>query len=553
MVSDTNSQKLVSDARSPEVDHFDLIIIGGGINGAGIARDAAQRGLKVCLLEQADLCHGTTRWSSRLIHGGLRYLEHMELSLVRESLRERETLLRIAPHLVRPLQLMLPVYRSGRRGRWMIAAGMRLYDWLSRNKSLPPHEMLSAADVQSRFPGVNRVGLTGAALYYDAQVTFAERLVVENAVAAGQAGADIRTYSHVDRILTRNKRVTGVRYTNLRNDQSKDLLSRVVVNAAGPWVDRVLEGLDRDIRKYMGGTKGTHIVTRSFAGAPEIACYVEARSDGRPFFVLPWNGLLLIGTTDIRFSGNPGLVTADITELRYLIDETNHVFPGAELDESSVLYHYTGVRPLPRQERKKEGNITRRHMIRHHRRYAHGLYSVIGGKLTTYRHLAEEVVIRVCRHVQRHDGRRSRHIDSTGCRTARDPLPGAVLSEDELTRQLGRYERISVESQQHLRAVYGSRALEVAALVGFDRELADPVCSYTHTIGAEIIFAFRKEWATTLADVLLRRTMAGLSPDLGQSALPKAIAVARRTLGWTVARCDEEERRYMREIDRLRK
>jgi glycerol-3-phosphate dehydrogenase len=540
----------VSDTVSPDTGSFDLIVIGGGINGAGIVRDAAQRGLKVCLLEQADLCYGTTRWSSRLIHGGLRYLEHLELGLVRESLRERETLLRIAPHLVQPLRLMIPVYKGGRRGPWTLAAGMRLYDWLSRGKSVPSHEMLGIAETRKQFPAVNPVDLVGAALYYDAQVTYAERLVIENAVAAGQAGADIRTYSHVDRILTRDKQVTGVRYTNLRNDRQQDLMAPVVVNAAGPWVDRVLEGLGQNMPKLMGGTKGTHIVIHSFSGAPDTACYVEARSDGRPFFILPWNGLLLIGTTDIRFDGNPGLVGAGADELRYLIDETNHIFPGIELTEGSILFHYTGVRPLPRQERKEEGDITRRHVIRHHRRFARGLYSVVGGKLTTYRSLAEEVVARVCRAGKR-DGRfKLRGVDSTVCRTARDPLPGAVLAENELISQLKRYTNISPASQHHLQHVYGSRALEVAALVNFDRELAEPFCTDTHAIGAEIVFAFRKEWATTLADVLLRRTMVGLSADMGRAALPKAIAVARRAFGWSVARSDEEERRYLREVSR---
>lgn len=522
---------------------FDLIVIGAGINGAGIARDAAQRGLKTCLLEQGDLCHGTTRWSSRLIHGGLRYLEHFELGLVYESLRERESLLRIAPHLVKPLRLMIPIYQGARRGRLTISAGMLLYDILSRKKSLPSHQMLNAEEVRSSNPGLKQEGLVGAATYSDAQVTFAERLVVENALAAHQSGARIRTYCHVDHILTRAKRVTGVRYTDLRTDEQKDLTAPVIVNAAGPWVDRVLAGLDQKMPRFMGGTKGTHIIVNRFAGAPDMACYVEAESDGRPFFIIPWNGLLLIGTTDIRFSGNPGLVKTDANEIDYLVRETRRIFPDSGLDQNRVLYHYTGVRPLPRQDRKNEGEITRRHIVKHHRRFAKGLYSVIGGKLTTYRNLAEQVVDKVCRRLKR---------GGTTCQTSILPLPGAVLSEEEVAGQLERYDDISEESRIHLRQVYGSRALEVAAVISFKPELASEICPHTHAIAAEIPFAFDKEHATTLADVLLRRSMIGLAPDQGRAALPRAIKLGREVMGWTASRADEEERRYLREIERLR-
>ncbi len=521
---------------------FDLIVVGAGINGAGIARDAACRGLRVCVLEQGDLCNGTTRWSSRLIHGGLRYLEHAELGLVYESLREREALLRIAPHLVQPLRLLIPIYRGGRRGRWLIAAGMRLYDWLSWGKSVPKHEMLDVAEALKELPALRRDGLIGAAAYYDGQVTFAERLVVENTLAARAAGADVRTYSRVDRVLTADRSVRGVRYTDLRTDRQSDLTAGVVVNAAGPWVDRVLGDVIRPPHRFMGGTKGTHIVVPAIPGQPKVACYIEAESDGRPFFVIPWNGMLLIGTTDIRFDGNPGEAGADADEIDYLLTETNRVFPDAGLDGNSILYRYTGVRPLPRKEKKDEGDITRRHIIKHHRRVAKGLYSVIGGKLTTYRSLAEEVTNRVVRRL-RHAGPK--------CRTAQLPLPGASVDLPTVVDGLDACEFISPESRQHLLTVYGSRALEIRDLVVANPRLGDEICPHSHAIAAEIGFVYDHEMPTTLADVLLRRTMIGLSADQGRAALPKALQIARRHVGWSAARSDEEERRYLREIARL--
>src|SRR2546425_6108165 len=244
---------------------FDLIIIGAGINGAGIARDAAMRGLKALLLDKGDIGGGTSSWSTRLIHGGLRYLEHGEIGLVRESLRERETLFRIAPHLVRPLPILIPIYSNARRGLWTIRAGMIAYDLLSFDKSLSHHQMLSCEEVLKRAPGLNAKGLRGAALYYDAQVEFAERLVLENALSATEQGATVVTYARVDTLRIENGTVSGVEFTDPFSDQRYFARARIVVNAAGPWADQVLAGLGA--KRMIGGTKGSHIIVAPFAGA----------------------------------------------------------------------------------------------------------------------------------------------------------------------------------------------------------------------------------------------------------------------------------------------
>ncbi len=534
---------MVSDTNSFHTNSYDLIVIGGGINGAGIARDAALRGIRTCVVEQGDVCNGTTRWSSRLIHGGLRYLEHAELGLVYESLHEREALLRIAGHLVHPLKLLIPIYKYSRRGRFIIACGMWLYDLLSFRKSLPWHQMLNAGQALEAVPGLNSEELIGAVMYYDAQVVFAERLVVENMIAARDAGAEFRTYCRVDQVLTRAHSVQGVRYTDLRTDEQHELSASVVVNASGPWVDRVLHGIEPPLRKFMGGTKGTHIVVPEFSGAPDTACYLEARSDGRPYFVIPWNGMLLIGTTDIRFGGNPANAHAEKREIRYLLNETNHFFPAARLEPKDILYSYTGVRPLPRRKTKSEGDITRRHIVKHHRRAAKGLYSIIGGKLTTYRNLAEEVTDRVARRLTGSKGY---------CDTATGALPGAMKDLETVDQELRRSDAIGPESREHLVAVYGSRALLVKTLADQAPALGVEICPHSHAIGAEIVFAVESEMATSLADVLLRRTMVGLSPDQGRTALPSALRIARDFLGWSDVRIEEEERMYLREIDRLR-
>ncbi len=350
--------------------------------------------MSVAVLDKGDIASGTTSWSTRLIHGGLRYLEHREFRLVRESLRERERLLRNAPHLVEPLPLVLPIYKGAKRGKSLIRAGMLLYDLLSYDKSLPRHRMLSPRDALEMAPALDPHGLKGAALYYDAQASFAERLAVENALSAATHGAAIATYTRVDRIVAEGSRVEGVEASDLTDGQSFLLRAKAVVNVAGPWVDRVLASAPEGTidRRYIGGTKGSHLVVGPFPGAPADALYYEAREDNRAIFVVPWLGNYLIGSTDIRYDGDLDDVRTDESEISYLLKETNALLPGAGLREQDVLYAYCGVRPLPYQPKGKTGAITRSHVIQSHAPGLTGLWSVIGGKLTTHRSLAEEVV-----------------------------------------------------------------------------------------------------------------------------------------------------------------
>ena len=326
---------------------FDLAVIGAGINGAGIARDAALRGLRVVVLEQNDLCSGTSAASSRLIHGGLRYLEFGEIPLVYESLHERRNLRRIAAHLVKPLRICIPIYASAKRGPLLIRIGMIAYDLLSIRKSMPKHDMLSSDEIRSKALGLNNNGLRAGACYFDAQLTFAERLVLENLLAARSAGATIKTYHRVTAIDIQRGRVERIEYENAISGVQGSLSASVVVNAAGPWVDEVLGVATSSAKRMIGGTKGSHIVVDRFDGAPDDAFYVEAAADGRPFFVIPWNRMLLIGTTDIRYRESLDEIRASRAEIDYLLSETNRVFPSADLDIGDIHYAYAGVRPLP--------------------------------------------------------------------------------------------------------------------------------------------------------------------------------------------------------------
>ncbi|MEL7187675.1 MAG: glycerol-3-phosphate dehydrogenase/oxidase, partial [Pseudomonadota bacterium] len=342
---------------------YDVAVIGAGVNGAGIARDAALRGLKVLVLDKGDMCSATSAISSRLIHGGLRYLEYGEIPLVYESLHERRWLRQIAAHLVQPLRISIPIYENARRGKFLIRLGMIAYDILSWNKSLPKHDMLNEQEIRAAEPGLNDDGLVAAARYYDAQITFAERLVLENLLAATAAGAEIRTYARVVELATCNRQVDRVSYVDADGKQHTVRVASVV-NAAGPWVDDVLKTAPEPTKRFIGGTKGSHIVVGKFADAPKDTFYVEAATDGRPFFIIPWNDQYLIGTTDIRYDGDLDSIRASREEVDYLLKETNRVFPRAGLTVDDINFAYAGVRPLPYRDKGPESAITRRHIIK---------------------------------------------------------------------------------------------------------------------------------------------------------------------------------------------
>jgi glycerol-3-phosphate dehydrogenase len=522
---------------------FDVIIVGAGVNGCGAARDAAMRGLRVLLLDKGDISAGTTAASTRLIHGGLRYLEHGEVGLVRESLRERETLLRkVAPHLVRPLPMLVPVYAGRRRGRLTIRAGMLAYDLLSTSKSLPRHRMLTPDEARAHAPGLEAEDLRGAALFYDAQVEYAERLAVENALDARAHGATVLTYARVEHMLVEDGAARGVVFTDLLGGTTHEAHTSIVINAAGPWVDEVLAGSGAEDAKLIGGTKGSHLVVRAFDGAPRTAVYAEADEDGRPFFIVPWDGKLLVGTTDERYAGDLDRVEADAREIEYLLRETNRAFPAARLTRDDVLYTYSGVRPLPRVAVGEEGAVTRRHFVRPSR--VRGLYSVVGGKLTTYRSLSEQVVDLIFRTLGK---------SPPPCQTANVPLPGAAVEDfDEFRRNFETQSTLAPRSTARLLNVYGVRAAEVLCLAQSDAELSQVISEETGSIGAEVVYAFREEMAETLVDCLMRRTMLGLNSSVGLDALERAARVARQFLGWTDARAAREVEEYLRYVRRFR-
>ena len=521
---------------------YDVIVIGGGINGAGVARDAALRGLKTILVEKNDFASGSSSWSSRLIHGGLRYLEYFEFPLVREALKEREVLLHTAPHLVTPLQLTIPIYRDRSRPYWKIWAGMILYDVFSFDKTLPVHRMLPQAKFNQLFRSLDTDRLAGGSQYYDAQVTLAERLCLENIISAQNAGAVALNYMEVTELPIANDRITEVVCKDKLTGESITISgsqNAMIINTAGPWIDRVCERASKageqtgiGKRDMNGGTKGSHIVVEEFPGAPGSTLYVEAKSDGRPFFIIPWLDKYLIGTTDLPYKDDIDNIKADNSEIDYLLQEVNNVIPTANLKRDDIKFTYSGVRPLPNSEGKKPGSITRKHIIFDHRKEGvNNLLSLIGGKLTTYRNVGEEMVDAIFKRTKR---------SPKPCRTDSMPLPGCILPSDRRIQEaIDKYESsLGIEAIDHLFSVYGARAIEVLALTQDNPALREPICPDSPDIKAQIVYAVESESAHNLVDILRRRTTLATNGHYGLNLLPTVTETLEKHCGWTKEQSD---------------
>jgi glycerol-3-phosphate dehydrogenase len=523
---------------------YDLIVIGGGINGVGVARDAAQRGLKVALLEKNDFASGTTQTPTRLIHGGLRYLEHFEFNLVFESLQEREVLLRVAPHLVRPLPFVIPIYKHHQRGPLLVNLGMIFYDVLSYNKSLPRYKRLSAQEVLALEPGLDPNGLLGGVQYYDAQVDWPERLCLANAIAAREEGAYVRNYTEVIGFLGNAKSVEGVRVRETLTDKEYEWRAKLVVNVGGPWADRVLRLHNPHEPQRIFPTKGTHLVVSPFAHAPRHAIYIEAKSDGRPYFVVPWVGAVLIGTTDDPYTGDQDDVRPLEAEARYLLNEVNQIFPQAHLTTEDVQHAYAGVRALPMQRGRTTGALSRRAFVHDHEKEegVRGLISIMGGKLTAYRSLAEEVVNLAQKKLQRHELK--------PCRTKQTPLPGGDFADlqayihEAVRTAAHRYELQPPQIEQLVR-LYGTRYQAVLALIDDKPELGARLSKQAPDIAAQAAYAVEREMAQRLSDFFVRRSGLVTHQADNETAINTVAKIFAERLKW-------DEARLKREIDAWR-
>ena len=521
---------------------FDLLVVGGGINGAAIARDAALRGLSVCIVEKNDWGWGTSAKSSKLAHGGLRYLELMEFGLVHEALQDRERFLRDATHLVRPLRFVYPIYPHV-AARRAVRAGLLLYDILSHGKSVPSRKYYGRAATQKLAPGLRAEGLAGGATFYDAQIQHVERLVVEMVWDARANGAVCLNHTPVLRLVQdggpKDRRVTGA--VILLPQGEATVQARTVVNATGCWVDETLGALARGKPPKVRKTKGSHVVVPRFT---DDALIVKAASDGRTFFILPWQRHCVIGTTDTDYQGDAGDAAATTDDVTYLLDEAARYFPDAPLDK--IAYTYAGVRALVNEEGVTESNVTRRHIIYDHdkRDGVAGLWTLQGGKLTTSRTLAEEAVDRVCRHLGRPDLAK-RHPTRRASYPGGPPVPWAQFRPSAIA--LAQQQGLPTETAAHLVDTYGTRwtaVLESEARPEGRQRIPDGhgalLCEVTHAV--------REEDAATLADVMLRRTTLGLAGDGNPAATEAVLSWMAGLLGWDDGVQEAQVQDYLRQV-----
>lgn len=526
-------------------EQFDLLVIGGGINGVAVARDAAMRGVRTALVERGDFASGTSSRSSKLIHGGLRYLEQGSIRLVRESVRERERLRRLAPHLVRPQPFVFPVYRDGPIGRWKLDAGLWAYDLLAGLWTVRRHTMLGRRAVERAEPALRREGLHGAGLYWDCWTDDA-RLVVETALAAVAEGAVVTTYAQVTAFEKDAGRVTGARIVDRIGGGEALVRARVVVNATGPWAGAVA-ALDAPGPPRLRLTKGVHVLVPAARVGNRAAIVLHAVADGRVMFAIPWGAQTFVGTTDTDHAGGPDAPpTVERTDVDYLLDTVNHYFPAAQLGPDDVVGAFAGLRPLIAPEggaavdpsdvsREEEVYISRA-----------GLISLAGGKLTTHRLIAAEVVDRVVRALERAGDRRQFGPERTGD----VPLPGGGEPPEALAAAAAaRDGRVGREAIAHLADRYGRRLEAVLALVAADPRLGDPLVPSLPDLRAEVVAAAEGEWALTLEDVLRRRTHVALQDPAGGAEVADDVAsLMAGVLGWDAEAARAAAARYRESV-----
>jgi len=438
-------------------------------------------------------------------------------------------LLANAPHQVKPIPFVIPMFSGAARGRRKISIGLRLYQALDRSSTLPVPRMLETAGLLELEPLLSREGLQGGALYWDAQADFPERLVLECALDAHVHHATIVTHALHVAILRTADGVSGVEWETPAG--SAEARAPLVINATGAWVDALLGSTARPL---IGATRGTHLVVERWDGAPTHALYGEA-PDHRPFFIIPWNGLLLIGTTDVPVAEPPQRVEPEQWEVAYLLGAANTLLSEHRVRHEDICYTFAGLRPLPFATDGSPGRTTRRHTIVTHDGSLRGVISVVGGKITSHRRLAEEVVTSAC--------------TTTDCRpsdTCNAPLPGAV-DLPSTTINL-----VDAEITARLRRIYGSRAGMVTDIVQQSPELGAMLAPGSAAVAAEVVHAVRNEFARSVEDILLRRTMLGLDADLGAAVVSTTATLAAAELGWTATQTETQIQSYLCEIDRRR-
>lgn len=532
-------------------DSFDVVVLGGGINGIGVYRDLALQGLRVLLVERNDFCSGCSAAPSRMIHGGLRYLENGEFDLVKESLAERDALLRNAPHYVQPLPTTIPITsllsgtlnaaasflgwsgKPSRRGALPIKLGLGLYDWVTRcNRVLPRHQFHSAGSTRRARPALTP-DLLCSATYYDAWISHPERLGLEMILDVEQHSPESRALSYAE--LTPDGDNWHV--TDSVTGSRQSIKTKVIVNATGAWLDSAISALNPGATRtapLVSGTKGSHLIldNASLMQALDGHMIYFENDDGRVCIVFPYLGKVLAGSTDIRVEAAQR-VRCEAAERDYILASLGRVFPDIDLSADQIVFSYSGIRPLPKSDHDYTGRISRGHDVRR----INGTvpqFCMIGGKWTTFRAFAEQTSNAVLQELK--------HPRQTSTRTlAIGGGVGFASAQADATAT-------GDSRRDHLLATYGSRASEVAAFCAAftdDRPLTDASATTT----GEIAFLARHEHVVTLSDIVLRRSPLAITGQISTRMIDQICAVLRPLMAWSQAETTQQKQALLAELN----
>ena len=533
---------------------YDLAIVGGGVYGISIARDAALRGLSVALVEMRDFGHATSSNHHKIIHGGFRYLQHADIARMREAIRERSALLRIAPHLVHPLPFLIPTYKRLLQRKLLLSLALKLNDLIGadRNRNLdsgnkiPPGRVISKAECATLCPGLDQQDITGGAIYFDGQVTNPDRLNLALLISAVQAGAHVANYVEATGFLRQRNQIAGVHIRDVLSGNSWTVRARVVVNCAGPWADRVLAGVGVAVKPSLAGLcKSFVLVTRPLVNAVAVGVpgrfeYLDrdavVKKGFRYFFMIPWRKTSLVGTFQTPYDAEPESLKVSEKDIGEAIHTINEAFPAADLHRRDVLSVLRGIVPGLEDLDRRDVQLKKHHEIRDHAAEdgIDGLLSVIGVKYTTARNVAEKTVDVVFKKLR---------MKSPKCETAETPVYGGATGsiEEFLARAVAtRPKSIDVETARHLALTYGTARAEILHYCDREPDWAERVVRDSPVIKAEVLQGVRAEMAQKLSDVIFRRTDLGTAGYPGDDALAACAKIMGAELEWNRQRIGKE-------------
>jgi glycerol-3-phosphate dehydrogenase len=522
---------------------LDIVVVGGGITGAGIARDAAMRGLAVALVEREDFASGTSSKSARLVHGGLRYLEQFQFGLIRSASKERHRLRRLAPRLVHPVAFTFPVYRASKSSLLMVRVGMRVYDLIAPSRKVKRHKIVDAEQTAELEPALAREGLVGAAHYHYDCLADDARLTLATIQSAHQHGALVANHGEVHGLLKEDGRVSGIEVVDRITGEQFTVRARVTVNATGVWADQIRHMDDDGAEEMIRVNRGSHLVLPREKLQIRGAVAFSSADGRRAMYAVPWGHTCIVGTTDVDHPGDLDQVYALPAEVESMLDAVNHAFPEARLAQADIISTFAGLRPLIGRGELSAYQASRDHQIVESDA---GLVTISGGKLTTYRRMAEDLVDLVSKKLEDESGVMIRGR----CKTDRVPLAEAAFDVDSVVDDLARrYPQLERRVLEHVALTYGPAIAGVLAVLRDGPEMEARVVPGLPYIWAEVPFSIQNEMTMTLSDWMIRRThIMHEDEDQGLGCASDVAAMMAPYLEWDAGEVERQVQEYREQV-----